>query len=250
MAYSVKGLAKLSGVSVRTLHFYDEIGLLKPAYHGENGYRVYEQPQLLMLQQILFFKELGFTLTEVERLITAANFDKVETLKSHRAILERNIEHTHALIKTIDNTILNLEGGTEMKAKEMYLGFDKEKQAEYEQYWVENGGKRLVTESRKNTNGWKKKDYDIVGEEFERLDHALTSAIRANQKPEEQAVQEIVRQHYALIKRFYHPTKEIYTGLGQMYVENPDFRKRYDNFHPRQAQFWRDAMRIFADREW
>src|SRR5580693_668450 len=88
MAFTVNKLAKLSGVSVRTLHFYDEIGLLKPAYYGDNNYRYYEEAQLLMLQQILFFRELGFQLNDIQRIIASPDFDKIKALESHRKILE------------------------------------------------------------------------------------------------------------------------------------------------------------------
>src|SRR6266498_4162453 len=91
MAYTVKQVAAMSGVSVRTLHFYDETGLLKPAYHGANGYRFYEEPQLLTLQQILFYRELGFELKEIKRILGRADFDKVAALESHRKVLQKNL---------------------------------------------------------------------------------------------------------------------------------------------------------------
>src|SRR3990167_10737481 len=102
MAYTVNKLAKLSGVSVRTLHFYDEIGLLKPAYYGDNNYRYYEEEQLLMLQQILFFREIGFSLNDIQRILSSNDFDKIEALKSHKNILEKNLDRAQTLIKTID----------------------------------------------------------------------------------------------------------------------------------------------------
>src|SRR3954463_15343678 len=91
MAHTVKQVAKMSRVSVRTLHFYDETGLLKPAYVGANGYRFYEQPQILMLQQILFYRELGFELKQIEQILGRADFEKVAALQSHRDVLEENL---------------------------------------------------------------------------------------------------------------------------------------------------------------
>ena len=101
MAYAVKELAKLSGVTVRALHFYDEVGLLKPAYYGANGYRFYEEKQLLALQQILFFRELGFELKQIQRLLGRSDFDQAEALKSHRKVLKKSLERTEELIRTI-----------------------------------------------------------------------------------------------------------------------------------------------------
>ena len=135
MAYTVKKLAEISGVSVRTLHFYDEIGLLKPAYHGSNGYRFYEEAQLLVLQQILFFRELGFELKEIQKVLGKKDFDKIAALGSHRQVLHKNVKRTKELIQTIDKTIEHLKGTRKMKEEEFYDGFiTKEKQAEYVTY--------------------------------------------------------------------------------------------------------------------
>jgi MerR family transcriptional regulator, thiopeptide resistance regulator len=89
MAYTVKKLAKISGVSVRTLHFYDEVGLLKPAYYGSNGYRFYEEEQLVILQHLLFFRELGFELKQIKKVLGRSDFDKAGALQSHRKVLQK-----------------------------------------------------------------------------------------------------------------------------------------------------------------
>lgn len=124
MAYTVKQVAKMSGVSVRTLHFYDETGLLKPAYLGANGYRFYEEPQLLTLQQILFYRELGFELKQILRILGRADFEKVAALQSHRKVLQKNLTRTRRLIETIDKTIQHLKGTKTMKSQEMFVGFN------------------------------------------------------------------------------------------------------------------------------
>jgi len=123
MAYTVKQLAVMSGVSVRTLHFYDEMALLKPAYTKENGYRIYEEPQLLMLQQILFYRELGFELKRISEILSQRKFEKLAALKSHRQVLENNVTRTRTLIETIDKTISHLKGTKKMKSEELFMGF-------------------------------------------------------------------------------------------------------------------------------
>jgi DNA-binding transcriptional MerR regulator len=123
MAYTVKQVASMSGVSVRTLHFYDETALLKPAYTRANGYRIYEEPQLLMLQQILFYRELGFELKRIKRVLGQAKFEKAAALKSHRQILEKNVTRTRTLLETIDKTIQHLKGTKKMKSEELFAGF-------------------------------------------------------------------------------------------------------------------------------
>ena len=123
MAYTVKQVAAMSGVSVRTLHFYDETALLKPAYTRANGYRVYEEAQLLMLQQILFYRELGFELKRIKRILGQAKFQKAAALRSHRRVLEQNVTRTRTLIETIDKTIAHLKGRKKMKSEELFAGF-------------------------------------------------------------------------------------------------------------------------------
>jgi len=123
MAYTVKQLAVMSGVTVRTLHFYDEMALLKPAYTKANGYRIYEEPQLLMLQQILFYRELGFELKRINEILSQRKFEKLAALKSHRQVLQKKVTRTRTLIETIDKTISHLKGTKKMKSEELFKGF-------------------------------------------------------------------------------------------------------------------------------
>ncbi len=123
MAYTVRQVAGLSGVSVRTLHFYDELGLLKPAYVSANGYRYYEEPQLLALQQILFYRELAFELKEIKNILGRADFEKAAALESHRSVLEKSLARTQTLIATIDKTIEHVRGTKKMSGEEMFDGF-------------------------------------------------------------------------------------------------------------------------------
>src|SRR5687767_13082878 len=123
MAYTVKQVAAMSGVSIRTLHIYDEMALLKPAYTKANGYRIYEETQLLMLQQILFYRELGFELKRIKEILGQRKFEKITALKSHRQVLEKNVTRTRTLIETIDRTISHLKGTKKMKSEELFMGF-------------------------------------------------------------------------------------------------------------------------------
>lgn len=252
MSYTVNQLAKLSGVSVRTLRFYDEIGLLKPAYHGANGYRYYEEEQLLSLQQILFFRELEFELKQIKKILGRSDFDKIVALRSHRKTLQNNADRMKRLIKTIDKTIDHLTGDKIMSAQEMYYGFSKEQQEEYEKYLVDQIGNQaqdLIAESKRNIKNWKKDDWEKLKKESDALYKELSQAINKKLKVASSEVQELVRKHFQIIKKFYNPTKEIYIGLGQLYVEHSDFAKFFQAYHPELNQFLAKAMKIFADRE-
>lgn len=123
VSYTVKKLAILSGISIRTLRFYDAIGLLKPAYYGDNNYRYYEEEQILMLQQILFYRELGFPLNDIQKIISSNDFNKIDALISHKQTLAQNLERTKKLIQTIEQTISYLRGTITMRDIELFVGF-------------------------------------------------------------------------------------------------------------------------------
>lgn len=253
MAYTVNKLAKLSGVSVRTLHFYDEIGLLKPAYYGENNYRYYEEAQLLLLQQILFFRELGFPLAEIERIIKSDDFDKIESLNSHRQILEKNLNQNKILIKTIDKTISHLRGNTTMRNEELFVGFDAAKQEEYKTYLINRLGEKRVKEcidaAEKKMKNWKEEDWEKFSREWDLICKALANSLEKHLQPDSPEVQSVIQRHYQWLPWKDRCTKEAYIGLGQGYTEF-EWKKAfapYDSNHPRLATFLAEAMKIFAE---
>lgn len=251
MAYTVKQLAEISSVSVRTLHWYDEIGLLKPAYHGVNQYRYYEEPQLLRLQQILFFRELGFNLNDIQKLLSQNEFDNIQALSAHRKILEKDIDRKNSLIATIDNTIQRLRGNQVMKDEALYYGFDKARQKEYEQYIVKHHGtaaEALLMESKKRTAKWDKDEWDDVKNQGDDIHKDLAEAIEQGLKPDSNEVQAIIQRHYVLQSRFYDCTKEVYIGLTELYVQHPDFKKFFDVYHPEMIEFIGKAMRFYANK--
>jgi DNA-binding transcriptional MerR regulator len=251
MAYTVTKLAKLSAVSVRTLHWYDEVGLLKPAYYGSNGYRYYEEEQLLTLQQILFFRELGFELKQIQQILRRSDFDKIVALRSHKQVMQKNLERTQKLIKTIDKTIQHLKGSRKMKEEEFYKGFDKAKQKEYEQQLIERFGDKVKTtfaECERNVKDWTKADWDKSSKECEEICKKLAKLIEQHSSTDSKEVQSVIRQHFEWLKKFWTPTKESYPGHGQLIVET-DLRKWYETYHPQMPEFLAEAIQIFAEKE-
>lgn len=252
MAYTVTKLAQLSGISIRTLHWYDEMGLLKPAYHGSNGYRYYEEEQLLSLQQILFFRELGFELKQIQKILKRGDFDKIVALSSHRQVLQNNLERTQKLIKTIDNTIKHLKGKRTMKEYEMFDGFDKKKQKEYEKLLIDRFGEKVkqsFAECERNVKNWSKADWDRSSQEFDAICQTLAELIKKHFDAHSEEVQHAVRRHYDWLKRFWTPTKESYPSHGQLIVET-DLRKPYEAYHPQMPEFIAKAIAIFSENEW
>lgn len=254
MAYTVKKLADLSGVSVRTLHFYDEIGILAPAYIGEQGYRFYEEEQLMKLQQILFFRELDIELRDIQRILNQSDFDKVRALQTHRQALLLKGERMRTLIETVDKTIKQLSGEVKMNDNEIYRGFSPEKQAEHEEHLVNRYGdyaKDWIAQSKKNTAKWNKAKWEQMHADWDNLCEALSQAM-ANQEPvDAKVVQALVRRHYELIRQFWTPNHDAYIGLGQSYL---DFNwkqafEKFDPHHPKLAMYLAEAMKVFANNE-
>lgn len=199
MAYTVTKLAKISGVSIRTLHWYDEIGLLKPAYHGSNGYRYYEEEQLLILQQILFFRELGFELKQIQVILKRSDFDKIVALSSHRKVLEKNVDRTKKLIKTIDKTIEHLKGIKKMKESEIYLGFNKEKQNEYQNYLINRFGEETNNSIQKTLVNFKnlnKEDFEKSKDEWNQICTDLAKQLKKQVNAHSSEVQKIIHGEY------------------------------------------------------
>lgn len=250
MPYTVKQLAKLSGVSVRTLHYYDEIGLLKPAYCGENRYRYYEEEQLLLLQQILFYRELRFSLDDVGRVLCTEKFDKIEALQTHRNSLKGDLNKINKLIKTIDKTILHLRGTKMVNLEEIFEGFSDEKQKLYENFIIKSGvSKDTLNKSKAKLESWSKEQWLENKQENDRVYAELAQAINNKRSPSSPEVQALIKLHYELTKIFWTPTKKTYVELGQFYRSHPDFVEFYNSIHPKLLDFLIEAMKVFANQE-
>lgn len=252
--YTVKQVAKLSGVSIKALRFYDEIGLLKPAYYGENGYRYYKKEQLLALQQILFYRELGLELAKIQEILARPDFDKAAALKSHREQLVKDLERTKVLISTIDKTLAHLEKEAPMKAHEIYKGFDAKKLEEYVQWTRNRFGNKAAESYKQSMLDWKAKNPNWPAEEAEKVKKAydelyseFTECLKEGLPADSAKVQNLVARHYQVVLQFWTPNRGSYISLGQIYCEHPDYRKLYDVYHPRLAEYLSDAIRVFAE---
>lgn len=247
MVYTVKKISVLSGVSVRTLHFYEEAGLLKPAYYGSNGYRYYEEKELLQLQQILFFKELGFTLKQIKKVLGRSDFDQLSALYSHKQSLTHEWKKIELLLKTIDKTINHLKGKKKMKDKEIYYGFNLVKRGKgNEPYFT---SELIVLGSIRNPTIEKQEDsfYENIDKRANDLFRKIKSSMEKGLQPTSSEVQLIIKAHHAFIDEFSLATIEVYKAYAQLYREHPDFRKQLDPIHPKLGEFMAKAMIWFAD---
>jgi DNA-binding transcriptional MerR regulator len=250
--YTVKQLSDLAGISPRTLHYYDEIGLLKPATHGDNGYRYYGEDCLPRLQQILFFKELDFSLDEIRIVLAQPGFDVVHALQVHRIALLERVERLNRLIQTIDKTTLYLtlvsapEGVKDkftMKNKEYFEGFSEEKQKQYEEEIRQKYGEKAfegVTDWNSYTPEQKKR---IIAESGAIYDDMAANMGKGYASPEVQQIIARWRQH---LRYFYEPSTERLLGLGQMYTEHPEFVAKFRAIHPDLPEFLNQAIQYYC----
>jgi len=246
MSHTVKQLADLAGISVRTLHYYDQIGLLKPQRVNENGYREYGEKEILCLQQILFFRELDFGLEEIKAIIDKPDFDMMQALKLHRTLLQRKVDRLHGLIETVDKTLLNLKGELTMSEKEYYGGFSREQQEKYEQEIKEKYGDKALNESRRRMKKWNPEEFKRITEES----NAIFTAIKENMAKghDSREVQEQVKRLHRWLNNFYSCDYEILKGLGHLYNEHPDFVKMYrTRYDEKMPEFLLQAIEYYCD---
>jgi DNA-binding transcriptional MerR regulator len=242
--YTVKQMASLANVSVRTLHYYDEIGLLEPFSVGDNGYRTYSDKEVLRLQQILLYREMDLELAQVKAILDDEAFDSVSALQQHRQSLQEKIERLQTLIKTVDATILHLVGEVNMSKKKIFEGFSAEKQKQYEadarNLWGDG-----VTHSIKLWNSYSEQRKEEIMQEGGAIYTDLAAKMELGpESPEIQAM--LVRWHQHL-RYFYEPSLEVLRGLGEMYHDHPDFNATFTAIHPDLPAFLKKAIICYVD---
>lgn len=244
--YTVKQLADLAEVSVRTLHYYDEIGLLKPARVGENGYRYYDNDAVYHLQQILFFRELDLSLSEIGEIMGMPDFDLVAALHAHRAGLEARIRRLRSLINTIDGTILDLTGGVGMSKKKLFTGFTPEEEKKYAQQAREMWGSESVDASYRRYNRYTAEQKQQIAEEGTAVYVDLVELI-GEAEPASPEVQAVIARWHEHMKYFVEPNPGYLRGLGDLYNDHPDFRRNFEELHPGLPEFMREAINVYVD---
>ena len=245
--YTVKELANLAGVTVRTLHLYDKIGLLSPEIRSEARYRYYGEKELLLLQQILFYKELDFPLKDIIEILKDPDFDLIKALENHKSALTSRRKKIAGMLETIDKTILNLKGKIKMKHEDLYTGLPKEKAEKWRQEALEKWPKQ-VKQSEQALLKLNKQEFEKLksdfGENIKRL-AALRKEHYANP-----AVQKEIGLHYGYIQKFWSKKGDIgeaYKGLGQLYVDDNRYTEIDGKPNPDFALFLRDAMTHYVD---
>jgi DNA-binding transcriptional MerR regulator len=236
----------MAGVSVRTLHHYDHIGLLEPPARTAAGYRLYGETELLRLQQILFFKELDLPLSEVRSILDDPEFDQVRALQAHRRMLEGRVERLAQLLQTVDKTIQKLTEDTmSMTDEELYEGFTKEQIERYKREAREMYDPALVEDSQRRVGKMSKTQWEVVKLKGDEVTRGIAGLM--DREPGDPEVQALIARHHAWIENFYPASADVYRGLGQLYTSHPEFRAFYDGYRPDLADFMAAAMARYAD---
>jgi DNA-binding transcriptional MerR regulator len=250
MEYTVQKLGSLAGVSTRTLRYYDEIGILKPARINSSGYRIYGQKEVDRLQQILFYRELGVSLESIKDIVTAPSFDGAAALREHREKLLEKKEQLELLIANVDKTIALTEGRMNMSNKEKFDGFKKkmidDNEKKYGKEIREKYGNDTVNKSNAKLKNMTQEQYNEVTALEVQLKLTLVEAFKTGD-PAGELAQKVADLHKQWLTYYWNEySKEAHAGLAQMYVDDERFTAYYDKEQPGTAEFLRDAIEIYT----
>ena len=242
MKMQIKEFADFTGVSVRTLHYYDEIGLLMPAFVDKTtGYRFYDEKSFLRMQEILFYRELDFSLKSIGEILSSPNYNKSEALNEQKQLLTLKKERLDRLIASID---VAMKGEIDMTAFDNNE-FEKHK-AEAKERWGKTDAYR---EHEEKTKDYSKQKWNNLAEEMDHIMAEFALCMKKNQRPDSSESQNLVKtlQNH-ITANYYLCTQEILAGLGQMYVADERFKNNIDKHADGTAAFIRDAITVYCSK--
>ncbi|MFF2875415.1 MerR family transcriptional regulator [Gottfriedia sp. NPDC057991] len=250
MEYTVQKLGLLAGISTRTLRYYDEIGILKPARINSSGYRIYGQAEVDRLQQILFYRELGMNLENIKEIITSPDFNSAKALNEHREQLLDKRKQLEILISNVEKSIALAEGRMTMSNIEKFEGFKKdmieENEKKYGKEAREKYGDEAVNKANQKVMNMSEEDHKEVTRLAEELAKTLAEAFKTGD-PSSEIAQKAAELHKQWLTFYWSKySKEAHAGLAQMYVDDERFRAHYDKEQPGTAEFLRDAIHIYT----
>ena len=248
--YTVKQLAHLAGISVRALHHYDDIGLLKPAFTGENRYRYYGPEELLRLQQILIHRELGVPLSDIAAILDKPGFDRLAALQLQRQRLQEQAERFATMVETIDRTIAKLQGDRAMTDAQLYSGLvSPDKQGDYHRWLVDRFGPQADRQIRQSQGD--QAEPAVFMAELREIEEALAEAMGRGVPPQSGMLDGLIERHRNWVgARWNGPVShDAYRGLAEMYAEHPDFVARYEQITSGFTEYLTSAMQSWIRRQ-
>lgn len=247
MGYTVSRVAELSRVSVRTLHHYDDIGLLHPSGRTESGYRLYTDADLERLQRVLFFRALGFGLDDIKKLMEEPGYDVRSALLLQRELLQGRIVQTQSMLDAVNNILESLDKGEAMDTENLFQNFDATPyEEEVEQRWGETDAFRI---SKKRTASYSKADWEKLKNESHTHHQSLAALLRAGCPADSEDAMQLAEAHRIHIDHWFYPLSHtMHCALGDMYVQDERFRKNIDRYGEGLSVYLRDAIRANARR--
>ncbi len=251
--YTVKQLAKIAGVSVRTLHLYDRLGLLKPSLRTEAKYRLYGEKELLRLQQVLLYKELDFPLEEIRRILDDPKFDLFEAFAIHKAALQTRKNRLETLLQTIDKTMLDLKNKNMLNHEDLYEGLSKETAGTYRKAAIDAYGEDAINNAEQHLLKMGKRNFEQLKAEQQEIAAAIMAKMHLS--PESVSVQALIFRHYENIRQFWgtahsdDPQAEAYKGLGELYLTDERYTTIDGKSNLAYAQFLSKAMTYFVENQ-
>lgn len=240
--YLIKKASKISGVSVRTLHHYDDIGLLSPQKH-ENGYRYYSEENMSTLQMILFYKYLGFSLKQIKELLRKEDIELLSHLKNQLFLMKNEKEKLLTLIDTLEKTIESYERRTIMSTESKFKGFTYENNPAYKQAAIDVYGKEVVEEAIEKQKGKEQEFMDGFNKIFSAFSDNLKKGLKATSIENIELAKEL---HEHICKYNFNCSTEVFSSIGYGYAENTEFKENLDKFGEGTAQYVCDAIQQYV----
>ena len=238
----IREFAEFTGVSVRTLHYYDEIGLLTPAFVDRaTGYRYYDEASLLRMQEILFYRELDFSLKSIGRILSSPKHDTKKSLEEQKHLLTLKKERLERLIASIDDA---------MRGENVMSAFDNSEFEKYKDEAQKKWGKtHAYKEHTEKTRGYSGQKWNDLAQGMDAIMAEFAACLGAGETPASDGAQALVGRLQAHItENFYHCTNQILAGLGQMYVADERFKNNIDRHGEGTAQFICEAIGVYCGR--
>ena len=243
MALTVGQVAELAGVTVRTLHHYDALGLLTPGARSEAGYRLYEDADCERLQEILFYRELGVGLDEINRMLGDPEYDRAGALLQQRDLLASRRDHLQTMIWAVETALDAHEKGITMTKEEMFEVFGDFDPTVYEDEVEERWAGPALEQSRRRARTYGKDQWGNAMAEGESITEAFAALLRAGDAPEGVPTMDLAERHRLHIDHwFYECSHEMHAGLGTMYVADPRFTRYYEEYAPGLAEYVKAAI--------
>ncbi len=242
--YTVKDLARLAGITPRTLHYYDEIGLLKPSQVGDNGYRYYGEESLLRLQQILLYRQLELPLEEIKKLMGRRDFDILNALEAHKLAIQKKRDQLQEVENTVDKTIEYMKGKQKMDNQQLFKGLSKEQEEAYAKEAEQMYDPETVRASNKRWQGYSEEKKAQILKESGQIYEDMAAAIP--QGPASAAAQACVERWRKNMGNFWTPNLDQLVELTELYNQDDRFKANFDKVDVHLAEFFREAVKTYV----